>query len=201
MILTVGNIKGGVGKTMTAIHLATFLNRQEPTLLVDSDGQRGCVKWCSRGGMPFTVVDEKGQAKAMREKAYAHIVFDTEGNIDPAALRELAVGCDLLVIPAVPEASATDGLLSSLEALKPVSGKAKYRVFLNKVRHNRRKQADDLRAALVGMGVSVFKAEIPDFVAFDKASGEGCPVYEVKDENAARAWEAIEALGKEIKHG
>lgn len=198
MILTVGNSKGGVGKTNTAIHLATFFQRLKPTLLVDSDGVKASLLWSKRGKLPFTVVDEKQQAKAMRESSYGHIIFDTEGNIPPDALRELATGCDLLVIPAVPEASATDGLFHTLNVL---NGSGNYRVVLNRVKHNRRKQANDLRAALVGMGVPVFTAEIPDFVAFDKASGDGVPVYDTKDENAARAWEAFEALGKEIEHG
>jgi len=198
MILTVGNSKGGVGKTNTAIHLATFFQRRKPTLLVDSDGVKASLLWSKRGKLPFTVVDEKQQAKAMREASYSYIVFDTEGNIPREALRELATGCDLLVIPAVPEASATDGLFHTLSVL---NGSGNYRVVLNRVKHNRRKQADDLRAALVGMNVPVFTAEIPDFVAFDKASGEGVPVYAANDENAARAWEAFEALGKEIEHG
>jgi chromosome partitioning protein len=72
---------------------------------------------------------------------------------------------------------------------------------LNRVRHNRPQESVDLRAALTEMGVPVFTTEIPDLVAFDKASAQGVPVYDVEDRRAARAWEAFVALGEEIRHG
>lgn len=200
MIITVGSVKGGVGKTNTAIHLAAYFQQLAPTLLVDSDRIRSSVLWSKRGKLPFDVVEEKQQAKTMREKSYAHIVFDTEGSIDDEGLREMAKGCDLLVIPAVPETSATDGLLYTLDRLNGAENTRNFRVVIGRVKHNLRRAATDLRAALVGMNVPLFATEIPELVAFDKASSQGVPVSGVEDERAARAWEAFEALGKEITH-
>jgi hypothetical protein len=37
--------------------------------------------------------------------------------------------------------------------------------------------------------------------AFEKAAAGGVPVYDIKDERAARAWNAYEAVGKEITNG
>jgi chromosome partitioning protein len=197
MIITVGSVKGGVGKTTTAIHLATYFQQLQPTLLVDSDRIRASLLWSKRGQLPFRVVDENSQAKTLREASYAHIIFDTEGSIDDQGLRDLADGCDLLVVPAVPETSASDGLFYTLEKLK---GTRNFRVLLNRVKHNRPKEAAELRAALVDMDIPIFTAEIPDLVAFDKASGQGVPVHAIGDERSARAWEAFEAVGKEIAH-
>jgi chromosome partitioning protein len=59
MIITVTSHKGGVGKTTTAIHLAAYLQRLAPTLLVDGDAIRSATKWSQRGGntgLPFKVV-------------------------------------------------------------------------------------------------------------------------------------------------
>src|ERR1700730_4588064 len=111
MIVTIGSVKGGVGKTNTAIHLAAYFQRRKPTLLVDSDRIRASLCWSNRGKLPFRVVDDKHQAKALREGSYPHVVFDTEGSIDDLGLRGLTTGCDLLIVPAIPETSATDGLL------------------------------------------------------------------------------------------
>ena len=61
--------------------------------------------------------------------------------------------------------------------------------------------AIDLRAALDAMGAKVFKAEIPDLAAFDKAAAQGVVVYDVNDPRALRAWNAFEALGEEILYG
>ena len=144
MIISVGSVKGGVGKTNTAIHIAAYFQLQ-PTLLVDSDRIRASLLWSKRGQLMFDVVDEIQQAKAMRAKRYEHIVFDTEGSITDTGLRELSTGSDLLVIPAIPEASATDGLIYTLQQLDGT--KAKYKILLNRVKHNRVKEATELRAA------------------------------------------------------
>jgi chromosome partitioning protein len=61
-------------------------------------------------------------------------------------------------------------------------------------------EAAELRAALVAAGIPIFTAEIPELVAFNRASAQGIPVYAVSHPRAARAWEAIEAVGKEIIH-
>ena len=198
MIIGVGNAKGGVGKTTDAIHLAAYLHTLALTLLVDGDHVRAALAWSHRGKLPFLVIDENQQAKAMRERKYEHIVFDTPGSIDDQGLREIAAGCDLMIIPAVPEASATDGLLYTLQRLQ--GSPAKFGVLLNRVKHNRPKEAADLRAALLDMHVKVFNTEIPELAAFDKASALGVPVYEVEDPRSARAWEAFESLGKEIMY-
>src|SRR4029453_4714317 len=100
-------------------------------LLVDSDHVRAALAWSRRGKLPFHVVDENQQAKAMRENRYDHIVFDTPGSIDDRGLKKLLEGCDLMIIPAVPEASATDGLFYTLSRLQGIADN--FRVLLNRV--------------------------------------------------------------------
>jgi chromosome partitioning protein len=48
MILTVASFKGGVGKTTTAVHLAAYLQKKSPTLLIDGDPNRSASKWTTR---------------------------------------------------------------------------------------------------------------------------------------------------------
>ena len=92
MIVTLASVKGGVGKSTCAIHIAAYLRSLSSTLLVDSDRIRSCVAWSKRGKLPFPVVDENHQAKAMRDTRYEYVVFDTPGSIDDQGLMELADG-------------------------------------------------------------------------------------------------------------
>src|SRR2546428_13622592 len=103
MIIGVGNAKGGVGKTTDAIHLAAYLYTLAPTLLVDGDHVRAALAGSHRVKLPFLVVDENHQAKAMRERKYEHIAFDTPGRIDDQGFRKIAAGCDLMIIRPFPK--------------------------------------------------------------------------------------------------
>ena len=59
MIVTLASVKGGVGKSTCAIHIAAYLQAHAKTLLVDSDRIRSCVAWSKRGKLPFPVIDER----------------------------------------------------------------------------------------------------------------------------------------------
>jgi chromosome partitioning protein len=202
MVITVTSYKGGVGKTTTAIHLAAYLQRLAPTLLVDGDAIRSATKWGQRGnghGFPFKVVSHHQMVSHIRD--YQHIVIDTEGNPTDDDFRDLAANCDSLVIPAVPESVATDGLTLTLTKLHEMQH-APYRVLLTMVPPKPRTEGQQLREMLTEQGISVFQTEIPRLAAFEKAAAEGIAVYDVKnDRNAARAWEAYEAAGKEMIDG
>ena len=203
MIITVASYKGGVAKTTTAIHIAAYLQKLAPTLLIDGDVIRAATQWAQRGrGFPFKVVDETQGIKAAREYTNGHVVIDTEANPSRVDFREVAEGCDLLVIPAVPETTATDGLIYTLKNLREI-GSDRYRILITKVRPRPNRDADKLRADLKDSGITaVFESEIPNLIAFDKASARGVPVSEIKDDdNAPRAWAAYEAAGKEFCNG
>ena len=85
MIITIASFKGGVGKTTTAVHLAAYLQKKAPSLLVDGDANRSATVWGKRGGLPFKVVDERQAARYARE--YEHIVIDTEARPEEEDLK------------------------------------------------------------------------------------------------------------------
>jgi chromosome partitioning protein len=202
MLVGVGNYKGGTAKTTTAVHLATYLQKVGPTLLVDGDGIRSATKWSKRGsgnGLPFKVISHAQMAKHI--KNYEHIVIDTEGNPNDDDIRDLASSCDLLVVPAVPESVATDGLTHTLEMLQKL-GNENYKVLLTMVPPAPRTEGKLLRQMLEQEKIPLFRSEIPRLAAFEKAAAEGVPVCDVKDDrNSARAWLAYEAVGKELVDG
>lgn len=205
MIITVASYKGGVAKTTTAVHLAAFLQKRKPTLLIDGDVIRAASKWGERGsGFRFKVVDEARGVKMAREYAKGHIVIDTEANPSNADFRDIVEGCDLLVIPAVPEQTATDGLIYTLSKLQEMDV-ARYRVLITKVPPKPQSEGVKLRKELVKNGIPVFKAEIPRLKSFDTASAKGLLISDLKDSASQRGWESYEKAGekagKEILNG
>ncbi len=65
MIITVASHKGGVGKTTTVVHLATYFAKFAQTLFIDGDPNRSASGWANRGNgqFPFKVIDERLAAK------------------------------------------------------------------------------------------------------------------------------------------
>ena len=195
MFVTVASYKGGVGKTTTAVHLAAFLQKLGPTLLIDGDPNRSATGWAKRGHLPFTVVDkEEGTFHAAK---YTHVVIDTEARAGQADFEVLARGCDLLVIPSVPATLDTDALVLTLGAARQLAPN-KYRVLLTKVPPAPEPEGPQLRGVLTSQKIPVFSSEIPRLKSFEKAAAEGVAVYDVHDPRAVRAWEAYDQVGKEI---
>lgn len=195
MIITVASFKGGVAKTTTAIHLASYLQKKGPALLIDGDPNRSASGWAKRGKLPFKVIDERQAARFARD--FAHVVIDTEARPSEEDLQSLADGCDLLIIPTTPDALSLDALLLTVDAIKSV-GAGRYKVLLTIIPPKPSHDGDDARETITGAGLPLFKVGIPRLVAFQKAALSGVPVYEVNDPRAQDAWAGYERVGKEV---
>jgi len=197
IIIAIGQVKGGVGKTTTAIHIAAYMQTLAPTVLADGDIVRASTKWSQRGaGLPFKVVPVGQLAKHIRD--YEHVVIDTEANPSDEDFKDVARGCDLLIVPAEPETTATDGLSYTLSKLREIKHD-RYRVLITKVPPLPQTEGQQLRDSLLFAGVPVFASAIPFLVAYKKASSDGITVRDVRgDANARRAWLAYERVGREI---
>lgn len=195
MILTVASFKGGVGKTTTAVHLAAFLQKQAPTLLIDGDPNRSASGWSKRGALPFKVVDERQATRYVRE--FEHVVIDTAARPTREDLEALADGCDGLVLPSTPDALALDALMQTIEALQAL-GSDKFKILLTMIPPRPSRDGEEARDILEQAHLPVFKAQIRRLVAFQKAALAGVPVYETNDPRANIGWLEYEALGNEI---
>jgi len=197
MQISVVGFKGGVGKTTTAVHIAAYLQRKAPTLLIDGDQNRSVTEWASRGLLPFTVEDERGAARKGSARDFAHIVIDTQARPDAGELRDLAQGSDLLIVPTTPDALALQALMLTVEALEELE-KTRYRILLNIIPPSPNRDGEEARARLAELRLPIFKASVRRFIAFQKAALQGVPVYDVSDPRARQAWEDFERVGKEI---
>jgi chromosome partitioning protein len=198
MIITVASFKGGVGKTTTAVHLATFFQQQGPTVLIDGDPNRSASAWHQRGALPFGVVDERQAARAARQ--YEHLIIDTEARPNQQDLQALVEGCDQLIIPTTPDALALDALMLTVRALTTL-GADRYRVLITMVPPKPSRDGDEARAMLETAGIPVFATGIRRLVAFQKAALQGAPVTDVADPRALHGWDDYRVIGEELQHG
>ena len=195
MIITVASFKGGVGKTTTAVHLAAYLQKKAPALLVDGDANRSATVWGKRGGLPFKVVDERQAARYARN--YEHVIIDTAARPEEDDLKALAGGCDLLIIPVTPDALALDALMLTVKVLQNI-GSDSYRVLLTIIPPRPSRDGEEARSTLQQGTLPLFEGGIRRFVAFQKAALAGVPVFSVRDPRAQLAWTDYEKMGKEI---
>ena len=87
-IITVTGYKGGVAKSNTAIHLATFFSDYSETILIDGDPNRTALSWSDRGKLPFVVADERQAMKLISGNDF--VVIDTPARPNSDDLKELA---------------------------------------------------------------------------------------------------------------
>ena len=111
MILAVGNIKGGVGKTTLAVNIAVALaQRGRDVLVIDGDDQASAATFAQiRSELPaaikITTVQLQGAAirQQVRQLAdkYAEIIIDVGGR-DTGSLRAALTIADAILVPFQP---------------------------------------------------------------------------------------------------
>jgi chromosome partitioning protein len=195
MVITVTSHKGGVGKSTTAVHLAAYLSKKAPTVLVDSDPNRSVSTWALSGKLPFEVIPLHQAARRSRD--FEHVVIDTNVGLEQNELKEIVEGCDLLIIPTTPDALSYQSLLLTTEAVKGVNG-AQYRALLTIIPPKPSTVGEEMRAELKNRSIPLFKRGIRRYVAYQKAALAGVLVYDAHDPRREEAWSDYLALGKEI---
>ena len=193
MIITITALKGGVGKTTTAIHLSAYLQEKAATLLVDADKNRSALVWSREDKLSFTVASQ-ASATAIIQK-FQHIVIDTQARPEPEELKDLTSSSDLIILPTTPNHLDMDATIKAAELLN--SWGAKFKVLLTQV-DPRTKNGRSGREFLTEAQMPLFKTDIPRLVAFERSPSQGVTVQNYSDPRANFGWQQYVEVGKEI---
>lgn len=204
MIATVGNVKGGVGKTTLALNLAIALaHRGQDVLLVDGDEQRTALLFTDLRtdllGQPgYTAVSLQGAAlrSQVRQLApkYDDIVIDVGGR-DTGSLRAALTITEVLLIPVQPRSFdvwAVDQVAELVAEAREINGALRAYVVLNAGDAQGRDNEDALSALREVDGIEVLDVVIGRRKAFPNAAAAGRAVTEYTPKDA----KAIEELSR-----
>jgi chromosome partitioning protein len=179
LVVTVLNLKGGVGKTTTAVGLAEAMSLGARTLLVDADSMGSAFRWSQLAAqaeqplhsdvVPMPAADLPRRMRGI-SGGYTGVVIDSP----PPGVRALEIAAaavetaDLVLIPTPPEFAALDRVpatfRSATEHGVPVLA------VLTMVRAGL-PERDSARAALAQWGVPVAEAECPLTVSVQRNYG------------------------------
>lgn len=169
MKIAVVNLKGGVGKTITSVHLAANLGRVASTVLVDSDPQGSATSWAALcPELPFTTKAVATATIASRlsgeTQGFENVVIDTPPG-DAGIVRAAVQFCSTVLLPVQPTLQDLNRLRPTLELVVGAGNNPDLFVVLTRVRSGTR-SAKEARDVLSGLGLHVLESEIPLLEAY-----------------------------------
>jgi chromosome partitioning protein len=194
MILIVGGIKGGCGKTTLATNIAVYLLRQKRNvLLIDADDQRSCCDWASQRAVqglqtiPTVSITGKGAYSQIEsfKSTYDEIIVDTGGR-DTSTQRSVLTAADLFLVPLKPRSFDlwTLGILENMYIeVRHVNPDLKSLCVINQADSS---GSDNTEAVPIIEESGIFKCSkhtIGNRKCFANASSQGMGIIEMKGRN------------------
>ena len=190
MILTVGNIKGGVGKTTLAVNLAIVrVAAGRDVLLVDGDEQRTAITFTDlraeqMGGPGYTAVSLQGAALRTQVRQlvtkYDDILIDVGGR-DTGSLRAALTISNTLLIPVQPRSFdiwAVDQVADLVKEAREINSDLRALILLNAADAQGRDNEDAADALREVEGLELLPMIIGRRKAFPNAAAVGRSVIE-----------------------
>jgi chromosome partitioning protein len=203
-VVSVVGLKGGVGKTSTAIALASWWGMHgSRVLVVDADVNGSATRWFGRGRgeLPFRCVPIQQAPMVIQKGDVDLIVTDTAGGSRDEAVA-YAEGSNLVVCPAQPSASSLEQLLDLVDLIRPTG--TEFVALLTLVDSRRRGDADRARKLLENQGIPVLEQQLTLLSCWPQAEAAGCIVADARNDqgrpsaSAARGWDEIGAMADAV---
>ena len=196
MIIVVGGIKGGIGKTTIAINFAVMLSQNgQDVLLIDADDQSSSTAitaWREetyKNGAGYALARLTGKTLATQVQRHAekydHVVIDVGGR-DTSSQRGALVVADIYMVPFPPKSLDVDTLdqvADLVNLAKAVNPDLRAVSFLNKAYP--RNRDNDAAADLLrdSAEIDYLDTRICDRKAVSDAISEGRGVIEYRPRN------------------
>lgn len=208
MIITIGGIKGGCGKSLISTNLTVIRSRQgKKVLLVDGDEQGTSGDWTDhRTGLgidtPWTTIRLKANAVRTEvlklSKNYDDIIIDCGGR-DTASLRAALTVSNIFLVPFQPKSFDiwTAAKVSQLvEEAKSINEKLITYAFINCAGSRGCDNQDAINILAKAEGLCLLPVTVGLRKAFSNATAEGLGVVELGTDK--KAIDEINALHNAI---
>ena len=212
MLLVVGGIKGGSGKSTIAVNLAVARASRHKVLLVDGDDQESTSDWYAERKSVYPDLSPnldfmKVAGKSARDRLlatadrYDTVIVDTGGR-DTVTQRAVLSVADLLLIPFQPRSvdiwtiKRVSVLIAEIVTINPT---LKCGGFINKAFPNSTDNDDTMTAIDEADGIQLIPLKIGDRKAFSNAFGMGLTVPEIKPK-ADKAIDELQQLYIKLFH-
>lgn len=206
MIITIGGIKGGSGKTTVATNLAVLrANTGHDVLLIDADDQETASDFTAlrnerrEAGAGYTSIKLTGAAvrtETLRLKAkYEDIVIDTGGRDTTSQRAALSVS-DVLLVPFVPRSFdvwTLEKVAALVEEMRAANPALRAYTFLNRADARGSDNEDAAEVLQDTTTLNLLEAALGQRKAFGNAAAEGLAVTELR-QNDPKASEEINTL-------